>query len=59
MRNQYILIGYLAFFFLVVFFYESYSENTIAVAVAGMILVSVGFAAWLWSVQPKRDDKDQ
>lgn len=55
MRNQQILVGYLVFFFLVVSSYEIYKENTIAVAIAGLLLVVIGFLAWLWSVQPPKD----
>lgn len=58
MRNQLILVGYLIFFFTVVSSYEEYSDNTYLVALAGISLGVVGLAAWVWSIQPKKEDRD-
>lgn len=55
MRNQWILYGYLAFFFTVVSSYDLYSDNTYLVALAGISLGVVGLIAWVWSIQPKKD----
>lgn len=57
MRNRWILIGYLALFFCVVSFYDSYKENTLLVIVATAIILITGLIAWVWSVQPNKDDK--
>jgi hypothetical protein len=59
MRNRRILLGYLAVFFSVVYFYDSYRDNTLLVILAVTIVSLGGLAAWVWSVQPKKDDKDQ
>jgi hypothetical protein len=59
MRNRRILLGYLAVFFSVVYFYDSYRENTLLVILAVTVISLGGLAAWVWSVQPKKHDKDQ
>ena len=59
MRNRRILLGYLAVFFSVVYFYDSYREKTLLVILAVTLISLGGLAAWVWSVQPKKDDKDQ
>jgi hypothetical protein len=59
MRNRRILLGYLAVFFSVVYFYDSYRENTLLVILAVTVISLEGLAAWVWSVQPNNDDKDQ
>ena len=56
MRNRWILIGYLALFFGVVSFYDSYKEDTFIVIVAAAIILIAGLIAWVWSVQPKKED---
>jgi len=56
MRNRWILIGYLALFFAVVGFYDSYKENTLLVILAAAIILIVGLIAWVWSIQPKKDN---
>ena len=56
MRNRWILIGYLALFFGVVGFYDSYKENTLLVILAAAIILITGFLAWIWSVQPNKDN---
>jgi uncharacterized membrane protein YccC len=56
MRNRWILIGYLALFFAVVGFYESYKENTLLVILAAAIVLIAGLIAWVWSIQPKKDN---
>jgi hypothetical protein len=56
MRNRWILIGYLALFFTVVSFYDSYKENTLLVIVAAAIILITGLIAWVWSVQPNKDN---
>ncbi|KGA13623.1 hypothetical protein GM51_19255 [freshwater metagenome] len=56
MRNRWILIGYLTLFFGVVSFYDSYKENTLVVIVAAAIILIAGMLAWIWSIQPKKED---
>jgi hypothetical protein len=56
MRNRWILIGYLALFFAVVGLYDSYKENTLLVILAAAIVLIAGLIAWVWSVQPKKDN---
>jgi hypothetical protein len=56
MRNRWILIGYLAVFFAVVGFYDSYKENTLLVILAAAIVLIAGLIAWVWSIQPKKDN---
>ena len=56
MRNRWILIGYLALFFGVVSFYDSFKDNTFLVIVAAAIILIAGLTAWVWSVQPKKED---
>jgi hypothetical protein len=56
MRNRWILIGYLALFFGVVSLYDSYKENTFLVIVATAIILITGLIAWVWSVQPNKDN---
>jgi hypothetical protein len=56
MRNRWILIGYLALFFGVVGLYDSYKENTLLVIVAAAIVLIAGLIAWVWSIQPKKDN---
>jgi hypothetical protein len=58
MRNRWILLGYLALFFLVVSFYDSYKQNDLLVILAAAVILIGGLAAWLWSVQPKKGDDD-
>jgi hypothetical protein len=56
MRNRWILIGYLALFFGVVSLYDGYKENTLVVIVAAAIVLIAGLFAWVWSIQPKKED---
>jgi hypothetical protein len=56
MRNRWILIGYLALFFGVVSLYDSYKENTLLVILAAAIILIAGLIAWVWSIQPKKDN---
>jgi hypothetical protein len=56
MRNRWILIGYLTLFFGVVGFYDSYKENTLLVILAAAIILIAGLLAWIWSVQPNKDN---
>lgn len=56
MRNRWILIGYLVLFFGVVSFYDSFKDNTLLVIVAAAIILIAGLIAWVWSVQPNKDD---
>jgi hypothetical protein len=56
MRNRRILIGYLALFFGVVGLYDSYKENTLLVIVAAAIILIAGLIAWVWSIQPNKDN---
>jgi uncharacterized membrane protein YbaN (DUF454 family) len=56
MRNHWILIGYLALFFGVVGLYDSYKENTLLVILAAAIILIAGLIAWVWSIQPKKDN---
>jgi hypothetical protein len=59
LRNRRILLGYLAVFFSVVYFYDSYRDNTLLVILAVTVISLGGLAAWVWSVQPNKDDEDQ
>ena len=56
MRNRWILIAYLALFFGVVSLYDTYKENTFLVIVATAIILIAGLLAWIWSVQPNKDE---
>jgi uncharacterized membrane protein YqjE len=56
MRNRWILIGYLSLFFTVVALYDSYRNNTLLVILATAIICIGGLIAWVWSVQPSKDD---
>ena len=56
MRNRWILLGYLALFFGVVSLYDSYKETTLLVIAAAAIILIAGLIAWVWSIQPKRED---
>jgi hypothetical protein len=56
MRNRLILIGYLALFFGVVSLYDSYKDNELLVILAAAIILITGLLAWVWSIQPSRDD---
>ena len=55
MRNQLILLGYLALFFGLVSVYDVYKNNVYLVAVVAGLLTLAGLAAWLWSAQTGRD----
>jgi hypothetical protein len=57
MRNKLILLGYLALFFSAVGSYELYKDNVYLVALVAVVLMFSGLAAWLWSVQPGKDNK--
>jgi hypothetical protein len=57
MRNKLILLGYLALFFSAVGSYELYKDNVYLVALVAVVLMFAGLAAWLWSVQPGKDNK--
>jgi len=54
MSNKWILLAYAVLFFAVISSYESYSDNTYLVALAGVTLSFAGVGAWVWSAQPKR-----
>jgi hypothetical protein len=56
MRNRWILLGYLALFFTVVSLYDTYKANTLAVIFAAAIILITGLLAWVWSIQPSKDD---
>jgi hypothetical protein len=56
MRNRWILIGYLALFFGVVSLYDSYKDNNLLVFLAAAIILITGLLAWVWSIQPKKDN---
>jgi hypothetical protein len=56
MRNRWILLGYLVLFFSVVSLYDSYRDNTFAVILAAAIILITGLLAWVWSIQPNKDD---
>jgi hypothetical protein len=56
MRNRWILLAYLGLFFIVVSLYDSYKDNELLVVAAAAIILIGGLLAWIWSVQPKRDD---
>jgi hypothetical protein len=56
MRNRWILTGYLALFFGVVSLYDSYMDNNLLVVLAAAIILITGPIAWVWSIQPSKDD---
>jgi membrane protein DedA with SNARE-associated domain len=56
MRNRWILLGYLGLFFGVVSLYDDYKDNTLAVIVAAAIILITGLIAWVWSIQPKKEN---
>jgi Flp pilus assembly protein TadB len=56
MRNRWILIGYLVLFFGVAGLYDSYKENTLLVILAAAIILIAGLIAWVWSIQPKKEN---
>lgn len=58
MRNRWILLGYLSLFFVVVGLYDSYKDNDLLVVIAAAVLLIIGLLAWIWSVQPKKPDKN-
>lgn len=58
MRNRWILIGYLSLFFVVVGLYDSYKDNDLLVVLAAATLLITGLLAWIWSVQPKKPDRE-
>jgi hypothetical protein len=58
MRNRWILLGYLALFFLVISSYDAYKENDLLAILAAAIILIGGLAAWLWSAQPKKGDQE-
>lgn len=57
MRNRWILLGYLVLFFALVSLYDAYKDNVYVVALVAVILSFAGLAAWVWSVQPGKEDK--
>jgi uncharacterized membrane protein YqjE len=58
MRNRLILLGYLALFFVVVSLYDSYKDNELLVILAAAIILITGLIAWVWSIQPGKEDKN-
>jgi len=58
MRNRWILIGYLSIFFVVVSLYDTYKDNELLVVLAAATVLITGMAAWVWSIQPKKDDQE-
>jgi hypothetical protein len=58
MRNRLILLGYLALFFGVVSLYDSYKDNELLVILAAAIILITGLIAWVWSIQPGKEDKN-
>jgi hypothetical protein len=57
MRNRWILLGYLSLFFVVVSLYDAYKENDLLVILAAAIILIGGMGAWIWSIQPNKDNK--
>jgi uncharacterized membrane protein YqjE len=57
MRNRWILLGYLSLFFVVVSFYDAYKQNDLLVILAAAVILIGGLAAWIWSIQPNKDNK--
>ena len=55
MRNRWILLGYLALFFVVVSSYELYKDNDLAVILAAAVILITGLIAWVWSIQPRKN----
>jgi uncharacterized membrane protein HdeD (DUF308 family) len=58
MRNRWILLGYLALFFGVVALYDSYKDNDLLVILAAAIILITGLIAWVWSIQPGKEDQN-
>jgi len=58
MRNRWILLGYLALFFGVVSLYDSYKDNELLVILAAAVILITGLIAWVWSIQPGKEDKN-
>jgi hypothetical protein len=58
MRNRLILLGYLALFFGVVSLYDSYKDNELLVILAAAVILITGLIAWVWSIQPGKEDKN-
>jgi hypothetical protein len=58
MRNRLILISYLALFFGVVSLYDSYKDNELLVILAAAVILITGLLAWVWSIQPRNEDKN-
>jgi len=58
MRNRWILLSYLSLFFVVVSLYDAYRENDLLVILAAAIILIGGLAAWIWSVQPRKGDRE-
>ena len=56
MRNRWILLGYLALFFGVVSLYDGYKDNQLLVVLAAAIILITGLIAWVWSIQPSKDE---
>jgi hypothetical protein len=56
MRNRWILLGYLALFFGVVSLHDTYKDNDLAVILAATIILITGLIAWVWSIQPTKDE---
>ena len=59
MRNRWILIGYLALFFGVVSFYDSFKDNTLLVIVAAAIILIAGALRAGLAPYSTRDDVDR
>jgi uncharacterized membrane protein YqjE len=58
MRNRWILLGYLSLFFVVVSLYDAYKQNDLLVILAAAVILIGGLAAWIWSVQPRKGDRE-
>lgn len=48
-------MAYLLLFAAVVSFYDSYKDNDFIVILAAAVILIGGLAAWVWSIQPKKD----
>lgn len=56
MRNNLLLISYLALFVLLVSNYNSYRENTLVVVLVAAVLLITGLLAWVASIQGPREN---
>jgi hypothetical protein len=42
----------------VVSLYDSYKDNELLVILAAAVILITGLLAWVWSIQPRNEDKN-